>query len=323
MKNIFKVFIAIILTLTFSACETGKDADKLTIYTTNYAQKFILSSLGKDNVNAYSVYDNRDLYIAGSDDGFIYETYDPNSYTFEEHKDKLEKVLNADLFIYNGKSDNDRRVLGEIVNADKDEELPIFDTTENAKRSLVQTTLSLSYNGKSVDSELLELLETDKDMEMFWLSPIEMMNVTDEIYEKLLELLPNHQDELKKNYDDLMYDLTDLYATIEDVDSNHLNNMFVSDTVNLNILDIHYIENIYLDHTENKLYKDYESNTEYVAEINKYIAINQSSAITTTNQSSQNYFDLLEVQSVDDFNNGRGFFEIIRENYELLDRILD
>ncbi len=323
MNKLLKMFMTLILTFTLVACDTNSGSDNVVIYTTNYAQKFILSSIGKELVSAYSIYDNRDLYVVGEEENFIYAVEDPGSFTFENNPAKLDSVLNADLFIYNGKSANDRRVLGEIVNADKDEELPIFDTTENARRSFVETTLALSYDGKSVDNGILDLLETNKEMEMFWLSPIEMMNVTDELYDKLVELLPNHKDELKKNYDDLMYDLTDLYATIEDVDTNHLNNMFVSDNVNLNVLDIHYIENIYLDHTQNIKYRESETNDEYIAEINTYITINDATKITTTDPSSANYFDLLEVQSPDNFNNGLGFFEIIRKNYELIDRILD
>ncbi len=321
MKKFNVVLLALTTLFALVGCNVSGKTEKVNIYTTNYAQKFILNSLGKDHVNAYSVYDNSNQYQAG-DDSFKYVASDPNIYTFENNPEMLDLVLKADLFIYNGNSANDRRLLSEIVEADKDEDLQIFDATENAKRSLVETTLALSYDGKVVDNKILDVIETESEMEMFWLSPIETMNVADEIYEKLLTLLPNVQNELKQNYDALMYDLSSLYAGIEDIQTNNINNMIVSDTVNLNVLGIHYIENIYLDYTHAIEYKNDQSGDRYYGDLSKYIKINESTKITTTNPSSPNNFDLLEVQSASNFEAGLGYFEIMKNNYELLERLL-
>lgn len=321
MKKFNVVLLALTTLFALVGCNVSGKTEKINIYTTNYAQKFILNSLGKDHVNAYSVYDNSNQYQAG-DDSFKYVANDPNIYTFENNPEMLDLVLKADLFIYNGNSANDRRLLSEIVEADKDEDLQIFDATENAKRSLVETTLALSYDGKVVDNKILDVIETESEMEMFWLSPIETMNVADEIYEKLITLLPNVENELKQNYDALMYDLSSLYAGIEDIQTNNINNMIVSDTVNLNVLGIHYIENIYLDHTHAIEYKNDQSGDRYYGDLSKYIKINESTKITTTNPSSPNNFDLLEVQSASNFDAGLGYFEIMKNNYELLERLL-
>lgn len=323
MKKFISILLLAILSINLTGCNTGSSGERIVIYTTNYTQKFILNSIGRDYVSVYSIYDNVDTYEPGNEAAFEYKTIDPSEFTFSDNPEKLEAVLKADLFIYNGRSQNDYRVLKELIEADEDEELTLFDTTRDAKRSFIAGKQTLSYDGKAVDNKIMTLLSTEAEREMYWLSPIETMNVTGELYDKLEELLPNQKDELKKNYDDLMYDLTDLYATIEDVRTDHLNNMFVSDSIHLNTLDVHYLQNIYTDHTSNTKHKGDETNVAYLNEISTFVTINEGKLISTKDKNQPNYFDLLEVQSADDFALGLGYFEIMRKNYELINTILD
>ncbi len=317
-----KLLIVALLLTILSGCDNSVDSDKKIIYTTNYAQKYILNSIGQQYVEAYSIYDNRDEYNPDNEEAYEYNVLTPSSFTFEDYDDKLTSVLNADLFIYNGHSDNDVRVLKELVNADKDEDVMIFDTTENAKRSFVETNLALSYDGQAIDNGILDLLKTDSEMEMYWLSPIEMMNVSTEIYHKLIEVLPNHEEELKDNYDNLMYDLNSLYATIEDIRSSNINNIVVSDSVHLNILDIHYIENVYTDYQNNSKYKNDENADAYLAEINTYLTVDDSKIVSTTNTESNFYFDLMEVQSNSNYQEGLTYYDMMLNNFEILEQAL-
>ncbi len=322
MKRIFKFFLIIAILLISVGCEPKVNRESLVIYTTNYAQKFILEAIGQKDVSVFSIYDTLDTYSADQDDNFNYQTFDSNGFLISSRAGLMEKVLDADLFVYNGRSSDDIAVINEIITQKESEDLPIFDATLDASRSFVEKLMALSYNNTVVDPEIKEVLATDNSAEMYWLSPIEMQNVSKEIYDKLVEILPSKREMLKQNYESLLYDLDSLYANIESISRSTTNNMIVSDNVQLNILSIHYIENVYTDHTASKLHKDDPDNELLLFDISKYMQINDELTITTTDPDSQNYFDLAVTLSPNDYKEGNGYFEIMNRNFELLRRVL-
>ncbi|MFV0424917.1 MAG: metal ABC transporter solute-binding protein, Zn/Mn family [Bacilli bacterium] len=311
MKKLYIVLSLFIIILS-TGCSEINNKDELTIYTTNYAQKFILESIGQEYVNAYSIYDNTNEFNLEDSDNFEYIVRDPNTFSFKDYPEVLNSVLEADMFIYNGKSSKDTVVLDELVSDTKSEDIPLLDSTKNADISTVEKNMGLSYNGQVVDSNIKTVLNTNHELEMFWLSPIEMQNVSTEIYNFLIDAMPSKKEYFEKNFDALMFDLDSLYASIEAISSNTINNMIVSDSLELNVLKIHYIENIYLN----------IENDEYMDEISNYITIENSLSISTTDPSSQNYFDLAEVQSVENYENGMRYYEIMLTNYTTLERVL-
>lgn len=311
MKKFYLV-LALALILFSTGCEESKSKETLTVYTTNYAQKFILESIGKEYVNAYSVYDNTNEFDTENIDNFQYEAKDPNAFSLAEYPELKTALLESDMFIYNGKSVKDTAILDDLVSDAKSESLPIFDSTKNADISTVEKTMGLSYNNKTVDSSITNLLITSEDTSMFWLSPIEMQNVSSEIYTFLVDAMPSKKSYFKENLDALMFDLDTLYANIESMSARTLNNMVVSDSIELNVIKIHYIENIYIDNNF----------PEYMTELSNYITIEDSLTISTTDPNSENYFDLAEVQSVKNYENGMRYYEIMIENYKVLEKVL-
>ncbi len=311
MKKLYMI-LSIALILFSTGCEESSTKESITVYTTNYAQKFILESIGQEYVDAYSVYDNSDEFDIKNAEEFTYEAKDPITFMLDDYPDLKEKILEADMFIYNGRSDKDTAILNDLVDDTKSENLPIFDSTKNADISTVEKTMALSYNNKVVDSSILDAIFRTDEAEMFWLSPIEMQNVSAEIYSFLVEAMPSKKSYFEDNLDALMFDLDSLYANIESMSSRTLNNMIVSDSIELSVIKIHYIENIYV---------DYEL-TDYMEVLSNYITIEDSLTISTTDPNSENYFDLAEVQSPENYENGMRYYEIMSENYKVLEKVL-
>lgn len=312
------VVLSMILILVSTGCSEQKNKESLVIYTTNYAQKFIIESIGLDYVEAYSIYDNTYEYDLEKANEFEYEIKDPETFELSKYPKLKENILKSDLFIYNGKSDKDKNVLNDLVSDKASEKLELLDSTKNADISTVEKSLALSYDNKAVSDQIYNVLTTTAENEMFWLSPIEMQNVSAEIYSFLVKALPNKKSELKENYQSLIYDLDTLYASIERVSKDTVNNMVVSDTHELNILKIHYIENISLDNTNT----NYPDKDQYLNALSQYITINESKVISTTNRESEYFFDLAEVQSIDDYKNGENYYEIMSRNYSVLESAL-
>ncbi|MFV0498458.1 MAG: hypothetical protein ACK5NF_00240, partial [Bacilli bacterium] len=178
--------------------------------------------------------------------------------------------------------------------------------------SSVEKNMGLSYDNQTVNDKIKNELKTTQELEMFWLSPIEMQNVSVEIYELLVKTMPSKKDFFEENFEQLMFDLDSLYANIEGISSSSINNMIVSDNLELNIYKIHYIENIYLD----------PNDIEHTNRIEQYITVNDSLRISTSDPNAKNYFDLLEVQSVEDYNNGLRYNEIMYKNFQTIDKVL-
>ncbi len=316
--NKIKILLAFTILLTIVGCGEKEGKESLTIYTTNYAQKFIIESIGLDYVDVYSIYDNTNEFDIENNEDFVYEVKDPSTFSFEDNSELKKIVLDSDAFIYNGKSDDDKRIVNELFNDKKSEDLLIFDTTESADVSTVEKNMGLSYNNQVVNEEIKPLLTSNEELEMFWLSPVEMQNVSIQLYNFLVELMPEKKQELKENFNSLMYDLDSLYANIEEISNTTINNMIVSDTVELNILKVHYIENIYTDQTKNNKYKDDETNQMYLEDIAQYITIEPDLTIQTTSPSGENYFDLMVVQSEDNYNEGINYYQMTLNNYQVL-----
>lgn len=311
MKKLYTL-LALIIVLVTVGCEAKNNKEFITVYTTNYAQKFILESIGQQYVQAYSVYDNTKDFDIEKVDEFEYNVIDPNVFVLDDYPEIKNAILEADLFIYNGKSSKDNAIVDSLVSDDKSEELPLFDSTMNADISTVEKTMGLSYDNKTVDAHIKEYLNDTNELEMFWLSPIEMQNVSTEIYNYLVKEMPNKKDIFKENFEALMYDLDTLYANIEGISSRTINNMIVSDSIQLNIIKIHYIENIFIE----------EFDEENVENIKKYITINEDLRISTTDPSANNYFDLAEVQSYENYEQGKRYYDIMVQNYKVLESVL-
>lgn len=322
MKNLLKILIVFTLTLSTIACGVDSKKDKLTIYTTNYAQQFILEAIGQEHVAAYSIYNNLDEYSVERANEFTYQVYDNSSFSLASHPNLAEEILNSDLFIYNGRSKKDTLILNEIIDLEDSEELPVFDCTLAANISSVKKEAGLSYNNQVVNPKIETLLETDVEMEMFWISPIEMQNVSKVIFDMLVSKLPAKEEELKKNYENLLYDMDSLYAMSEDITFSTTNNVIVSDNVQLNMLEVNYIENVYTDHTANKLHHQDEDNSAYMTKIEEYISIIPELNVSTTDTGSANYFDTLEVLSKENYEAGKGYYEIMKDNFAVLERVL-
>ncbi len=322
MKNIFK-FLTITSMLLTSLLITGcqnENNNHMVIYTTNYATKYLLNTIGGDYVSAYSVYDNTDEF--NHEEEFEYQFTNIEEFTFAANPEKTEKVLEADAFIYNSYSKTDLTIVNELLELDKDENVLFIDIRDNMNVNDVNPILSLAYDEKVVSNSLQEILYSSNDIEAFWISPSEMKNASYVVYDFLVDQMPNYKSEFNTRLDSLVYNLNSLYSEIETINSNTLNNVIFSDSTDLNTYYGNGIINGSTNYLDLDLFKDDEDATAYNEAISEHLTINSSKVILTSDPSSTMYFDLFVVRTKSDYDNGNEYIQIMKRNFEVIRRAL-
>ncbi len=314
------IITLVILMLSFTACDL-KRKDQYVVYTTNYATKFLLKTIGGERVKSYSVYDNTDEFEFNED--YVYEVVLPEDFSFETDQERKKRVLEADAFVYNGISKNDLNVVNDLATLDSDEKIVLFDIRQGMDIPDVQPILSFSYNDKVVDAKFEKQFFTNSDIDTFWISPTEMKNASYEIYEFLVDAMPEYKTEFKKNLNSLIYDLNSLYSEIESIQTSAPNNIIFSDSIQLNAFYSNGILNVSTNYKENELYAKDENSSEYYKDINEFLKFDSNKVISTTDEKSKYYFDLFVTRSKSDYDNGFEYIQLMKENFNIISSALN
>lgn len=159
MKKLLSIFALTSATLMLSGCFGTNDLEDATIYTTVYPISFITEKLYKDHSTINTI------YPSGADID-----------TYELTDKQIEEYSNADLFIYNGLTD-EKQITKDFVN--KNDDLLIID---------VSYGLKYTYG-----------------IEELWLSPNNFLMLAKNTKENLIEYVDNKYlaEEIENNYKEL------------------------------------------------------------------------------------------------------------------------
>ena len=184
MKKIFRILFLFIFVFCLTGCLKHDNMEDITIYTTNYPSEYITQR----------------LYGKFSDIKSIY----PNGINIESYKltnKQIEDYSNADLFIFNGLS-NEKKYVEKM-------------RKNNKNLKIIDTTLSMEYtNG----------------IEELWLDPSNFLMMAQNIKTGFGEYIDSYylNNKIEDNYEELKIEAYNLDAKIKDVISNGNNKIIVT-----------------------------------------------------------------------------------------------
>ncbi len=184
MKKIFRILFLFIFVFCLTGCLKHDNMEDITIYTTNYPSEYITQR----------------LYGKFSDIKSIY----PNGINIESYKltnKQIEDYSNADLFIFNGLS-NEKKYVEKM-------------RKNNKNLKIIDTTLSMEYtNG----------------IEELWLDPSNFLMMAQNIKTGFGEYIDSYylNNKIEDNYEELKIEASNLDAKIKDVISNGNNKIIVT-----------------------------------------------------------------------------------------------
>lgn len=327
MKNIKLVLVATLILITTGCSSIGSKDEVITVYSTSYPIKYIVGAIGGEYVNSYGIYDNTDeiseLTAKQKTDSSVeiveYHAEIPADGKITDKK--ITDVLNADIFIIN-QLEHETTAVEQVLESDNSKDLEIVDVTEYFQGKKNDETYPLIYNGTNVSSDITSITESSFKSPYFWISPLTMITVSENIKDLLIEKAPQHTQEFQNNYETLRLELLGLDASLVEIIDSTENNVIVSNSRLLDILDYHSIKNITTSTQYTYGYENDEDNSRYLNDLSNYITINSNQIISTTNPDSSYYFDPLFVLSDKDVSEGQRFVQVMKNNYLILDSVL-
>lgn len=208
MKKLFTLFL-LLVSLALTGCNSGEsnndnaNSGKLQVFTTVYPLQYFTEEIGKEYV------DVKTIYPPGSDE-----------HTFEPSQKDMMKLADSDLFIYVGLG-----LEGFVNKAEqtlKDEEVELLAAGENIHE------LNSSGTAEAHDSEHEhnhsdeEHNHSDVDPHV-WIDPLYAKELAEAIKDELIIQLPEHKEQIEKNYSALAEKLDLLNSQFKDVVKNAKN----------------------------------------------------------------------------------------------------
>lgn len=184
MKKIFRILFLFIFVFCLTGCLKHDNMEDITIYTTNYPSEYITQRLYGEFSDIKSIY--------------------PNGVNIESYKltnKQIEDYSNADLFIFNGLS-NEKKYVEKM-------------RKNNKNLKIIDTTLSMEYtNG----------------IEELWLDPSNFLMMAQNIKTGFGEYIDSYylNNKIEDNYEELKIEASNLDAKIKDVISNGNNKIIVT-----------------------------------------------------------------------------------------------
>lgn len=184
MKKIFRILFLFIFVFCLTGCLKHDNMEDITIYTTNYPSEYITQRLYGEFSDIKSIY--------------------PNGINIESYKltnKQIEDYSNADLFIFNGLS-NEKKYVEKM-------------RKNNKNLKIIDTTLSMEYtNG----------------IEELWLDPSNFLMMAQNIKTGFGEYIDSYylNNKIEDNYEELKIEASNLDAKIKDVISNGNNKIIVT-----------------------------------------------------------------------------------------------
>lgn len=184
MKKIFRILFLFIFVFCLTGCLKHDNMEDITIYATNYPSEYITQRLYGEFSDIKSIY--------------------PNGVNIESYKltnKQIEDYSNADLFIFNGLS-NEKKYVEKM-------------RKNNKNLKIIDTTLSMEYtNG----------------IEELWLDPSNFLMMAQNIKTGFGEYIDSYylNNKIEDNYEELKIEASNLDAKIKDVISNGNNKIIVT-----------------------------------------------------------------------------------------------
>ena len=309
---------------------TGEDSTKLDIYTTVYPLSYFAERIGGDYVNVSSI------YPPGT-----------NEHTFEPTQQDMMDLADADLFFYVGLG-----LEGFVENAKN--------TLKNESVKLVATSDAISDDmlNASAEEEHAHEEEEEHDHEAegheeheheeegheghnhgdidphVWLSPILSQKLALSIKNELVAALPEQEQALTENYNELISELESLDQQFEDMASNvETKTFFVSHASFGYIAEQYGLEQIAIAGINSQSEPSQKELTEIVDQAEmlqvSYILFEQnvSSKLSTViqNEVGADALELhnLSVLTEEDIKNNETYFTLMEKNIETLKQALN
>ena len=173
MRKIFKVFVLIVFCFIITGCFKRDNMENITIYATNYPSYYITKKIYGKFSKVKSIYPN----------GVNINDYNLN-------KKQIKDYSSADLFIFNGLSDEKKYV--DLMRKN------------NKDLKIIDTTLYMEYTN---------------DMNELWLDPSNLLMMAQNIKSGFNEYVDSYylNNNINENYDKLKIEISNLDAKIKDI----------------------------------------------------------------------------------------------------------
>ncbi len=281
-----KIIILTFFTIILSGCDSNSSNNNLQILTTSYPIEYITNELYEEHSIITSIY--------------------PDSVNIYEHEltDKqLNNYSQADIFIYNGLSD---------------ERLITIDLLEKNK------------NLNIIDSAYV--LDYKTNIEELWLDPSNLLMMGQNIKNGLKEYITNNfaHNEIDANYENLKVILSELDAEIKLTVESAINKTIITASDSLKFLEKYGLTVISLDNSTELLNKDIQTarelllnnDVDYIFNIDNNTISDATNSIVNETQAEILTFNTIDNLSEEERDNNEDYLSIMKKNIELLKKEL-